>query len=345
MKSLIISLMLTCMALVSGIGQQIRDDLYLSAGCDPSEVVVGEHTQLIVFLANNGTREVLPGYIAITISYFGDLYNLLSVSGELSNYFGMYQVDSSTWYGLNTVTMPKDTGFYMYFDVVGIKEYNYTELIVDTNFEPGRYSEAEDQDNHSKPKLKVLPAPLPVTLSSFIGTSKECGQIDLKWVTQSESNNDYIEVQRSRDGRKFETVGKVKGSNQRNGSVYSFTDDASELISGVKYFYRLRQLDFDGKSEIHKVIAVDYKCIGADAALAVYPNPAVDKVNILLTNMDAEVTYKGVIINSEGAEVKHIDLQPGTPYDLQLKDMPEGIYNVRILDQPDNLTKNFIRIR
>ncbi len=343
MKKYILTFVVIYISLVNGVGQT-KDDLYITGSCLTDDVYVNARDTLEVFFVSQGTRVVQPGYIAITISFPREFFDLDIVWGDLTNYFDMHKSNDSTWYGLNIMPIPDDWGAGMYFGIVGISPTVPQDILIEVNFEPGPYSEFSDGDNRSVPNLQVL-QPLPITISSFYASSKECGRIDLTWKTESEINNDYIEIERSIDGRRFETVGKVSGSNQRNGSVYSFTDDASELISGVKYYYRLRQVDFDGKSQVHKVIAVDYRCAGLPPTLSVYPNPAVDKVNFLLTGMDPDATFKGIIINNEGAEVKRIDLKAGTPYDMHLNDLPEGVYNIRVLDQNENLNKNFIKIR
>lgn len=122
--------------------------------------------------------------------------------------------------------------------------------------------------------------PLPVELISFQGASTSQG-IALTWATATEKSNDRFEVQRSQDGRNFETVGTVKGNGTTSvRNDYSFTDKTAK--NGLNY-YRLRQVDFGGEFEFSKVVAIDTK--GAKAnSVTLYPNPTADgDFNIRMT--------------------------------------------------------------
>lgn len=93
---------------------------------------------------------------------------------------------------------------------------------------------------------------LPVELIGFHG--KRSGLYnELEWVTASEKNADYFNVERSLDGKTFTKVGKVQAAGNSNTlKTYTFKD----IAEGVVY-YRLRQIDFDGAFEYSKVIAVN----------------------------------------------------------------------------------------
>lgn len=85
---------------------------------------------------------------------------------------------------------------------------------------------------------------LPIDLYSFTAIPQQ-ESVELNWATASELNNDYFEVQRSIDGRTYETIGEVLGAGDSDTRIdYSFEDE--EPLSG-DVFYRLKQIDFDGK--------------------------------------------------------------------------------------------------
>ncbi len=98
-------------------------------------------------------------------------------------------------------------------------------------------------------------AVLPVKLVEFSGSSKK-GQVVLNWETSSEGNNDGFSVERSFDGKQFNAIGFVKATSaNNNGGNYEYIDNSVSLSTSIAY-YRLNQLDLDGKSEYSKVIAV-----------------------------------------------------------------------------------------
>ena len=85
-------------------------------------------------------------------------------------------------------------------------------------------------------------APLPVELTDFRATLTD-EQVKLSWVTHSELNNDFFQVEKSADGSNFSPVGVVDGKGNSHGAeAYEFWD---QPFDGDNY-YRLRQVDFDG---------------------------------------------------------------------------------------------------
>lgn len=86
--------------------------------------------------------------------------------------------------------------------------------------------------------------PLPVEMLSFSGENIRGTNI-LKWITASETNNDYFLVERSTDGHEFAGIKKVSGAGTSNNEHQYIIAD-SESPSGVSY-YRLKQVDYNGE--------------------------------------------------------------------------------------------------
>ncbi len=110
---------------------------------------------------------------------------------------------------------------------------------------------------------------LPVELMNFTAT-EESGAVVINWSTASELNNDYFSIQRSKDGREFETISQVEGvGTTKEISEYQFVDEKPH--SGLSY-YRLVQTDFDGTSETFRPVSVSFASTSS-RAVSVYPNP------------------------------------------------------------------------
>lgn len=86
---------------------------------------------------------------------------------------------------------------------------------------------------------------LPVELIYF-GIENET---QLIWKTASEINNDFFEVQRSCDGVNFLPIGTVLGA----GDSYEVLNYSFNIKSG-KFYYRIKQVDFNGDFEYSNVI-------------------------------------------------------------------------------------------
>src|SRR5690606_9467705 len=80
---------------------------------------------------------------------------------------------------------------------------------------------------------------VPVNISSFTGhwVNKN---VELNWVTQTESNNRMFEVQRSTDGQNYSVIGYVPGAGTSNMvRTYQFKDLDAVHHAGYLH-YRLR---------------------------------------------------------------------------------------------------------
>ena len=111
---------------------------------------------------------------------------------------------------------------------------------------------------------------VPVELTSF--TANTSGDdVTLSWTTASEINNQGFEIQRKMLNGEFSTVGFVEGYGTTTETQnYSFAD---ENLLPATYSYRLRQVDFDGTSELSDVIEVEVSTPIDYSLSQNYPNP------------------------------------------------------------------------
>ncbi len=114
--------------------------------------------------------------------------------------------------------------------------------------------------------------PLPVELVYFKAT-KYGANASLKWITLSELNNNYFEVEHSTDAVNFTTIGSVEGNGTTNARHdYSFLHTSPP--SGINY-YRLKQVDYDGQ---YKYSNIEFLNFDIDNQLKVFPNPTSARV-------------------------------------------------------------------
>ncbi|GAB3914465.1 hypothetical protein GCM10028803_59980 [Larkinella knui] len=100
---------------------------------------------------------------------------------------------------------------------------------------------------------------LPVRLASFSGKRVE-NQLLLGWQTTFESNSAYFVVERSTDAQAFEAIGRVTSRGfSESMQAYGFTDEAP--LKGTNY-YRLRQVDRDGRFEYSKILGLTFDAAG-----------------------------------------------------------------------------------
>jgi len=98
---------------------------------------------------------------------------------------------------------------------------------------------------------------LPVELLHFTGEQLDENAIELQWTTIAEYNNAYFELEHATDARAFSLIHKTAGAGTSSERIdYEFVH--KDFTSGANY-YRLKQVDFDGKTTYSDVVLVNAK--------------------------------------------------------------------------------------
>ncbi len=117
---------------------------------------------------------------------------------------------------------------------------------------------------------RFIPTSVPVELVSFTATIVD-NKVKLDWFTATETNNSGFEIQRSKNGSDYQTIFFIGGNGTTtNRNVYSYVD---ESVYFGEYYYRLKQIDFDGTIEYLKAVTVDLGLPKTFMLEQNYPNP------------------------------------------------------------------------
>jgi len=186
---------------------------------------------------------------------------------------------------------------------------------------------------------------LPIELTRFEG---ECsnGQVILNWQTASEINNSEFKIERSTNGIDFEIIGSVKsiGASGRINN-YNYLDEDNVAVT---CYYRLNQKDYDGKTSISKIIAVEHTCgRKLNSEITSYPNPSNDYAVLdIKLYQTALVTID--IVDEIGRTIKKYD---ATKYDagmtsvnLDLSNLNAGIYFLKVLVNDRPTIKKLVKL-
>ncbi|WBA40956.1 T9SS type A sorting domain-containing protein [Hymenobacter canadensis] len=182
--------------------------------------------------------------------------------------------------------------------------------------------------------LSEATEPLPVTLTAFgakrIGTNAE-----ITWETVSEQNNRGYEVQVSTDGRTFRTLAFIPSQDANSNRLLRYRYLDTEANKGGIRYYRLRQIDVDGKENFYgpKVLSFSGSAT-AEARMEAYPNPFQSEVRLTVQSAAAG---KGQLqlLDLTGRVVlqRNVELTSGTN-DLELQDLSgvqSGTYMLRVV--------------
>lgn len=192
--------------------------------------------------------------------------------------------------------------------------------------------------------LEPMDGPLPVTLKSFTAILSLQHTVKINWMTSMEINCRSYEIERSIDGKNFIVALSIAGSgNSSSQKNYIATDNIGSLSAQLIY-YRLKQVDFDGKQSYSKVIAV--RVGNVSSGFTVSPNPFANYTNITL-NWHKNESSSISIFSMSGKEMiaKNIQLNKGTNYIsmTELSTLAAGVYVIRLNTAEGKIFKQVVK--
>ncbi|MBN4077519.1 T9SS type A sorting domain-containing protein [bacterium AH-315-C20] len=118
-----------------------------------------------------------------------------------------------------------------------------------SNSPANNYGEGTGITSYSPWTLSSFATPLPIVMTDLGTNCDSDGDVWVSWTTGSELNNDYFEIERSINGIDWASIGIEDGHGNSSVEInYAYKD--RDPAVGFAY-YRLKQVDFDGKVEYH----------------------------------------------------------------------------------------------
>lgn len=182
-----------------------------------------------------------------------------------------------------------------------------------------------------------LAPPLPVELIYFEGKMIDEHSAELLWSTASETNNDRFHIERSRSANDWTEIGTVFGAGNSSDIInYSFIDHHADLNSGG-WYYRLRQVDFDGTYEYSSIIYIENTT--GELTFDLYPNPSSDEINI--RGIDSTLYGIGIADSSGKNVTSHVNISTQSTFlnVIDISKLDAGTYILRV----GPLAKKFVK--
>lgn len=176
--------------------------------------------------------------------------------------------------------------------------------------------------------------PLPVEYLAFAAEPLTTS-ILVNWVTASETQSAYFDVERSTDGVHFETVKPSVPAQGNSTQAISYSFEDVNVAFNQRYYYRLKQVDLNGAYEYTEIVdAILRNDNTRPLDVKLYPNPTSGNVTLGVSALEAE----GVSINiydGTGRIVarRQLTAQPGYgEYDFTpvTEGLAAGVYHVVI---------------
>ena len=177
--------------------------------------------------------------------------------------------------------------------------------------------------------------PLPVEMAYFNAMAEGQTSI-LEWMTAMELNNEGFYVERSVDGKNWETLDFIYGAGTTNNAqTYTYIDEAP--VAGSNY-YRLKQMDYDEVFEYSDIRVVQFK--GKKVSVDIYPNPVQSFLNI---NVEGQSDDVMVSIFSVSGQLMHQESFFGINHQVNFSELEGGLYFIRIEGQNINVFQKIIK--
>lgn len=119
-------------------------------------------------------------------------------------------------------------------------------------------------------------------MTEFLGAYKLNGNVELRWTTDAEKNLDYFELERSLDGKEWQSSGTVKAIGLPDkGHEYSYIDRVSRNTANRKdLYYRLKQIATDGNVAFSRLLVARVYNTRTLTMISVTPNPVQNDISV-----------------------------------------------------------------
>lgn len=177
-------------------------------------------------------------------------------------------------------------------------------------------------------------SPLPVTLVEFTAYHDD-NVVRINWKTMTESNSDFFQVLASADGINFKVIATVDAAGNSNKILEYIVVDENPGV-GINY-YKLQQIDFDGKKLTSNLLEVNIEMVGE---IMIYPNPVSLGEDIKVAAENCEVS-KANIFDLSGKLVKSVDLNTNVE-GFSTSDLSQGTYIIKFETGSQSITKRLM---
>jgi hypothetical protein len=184
--------------------------------------------------------------------------------------------------------------------------------------------------------FSITAVTLPIVLSEF--RAKVVGHSTLlTFTTATELNNSHFVIERSSNNQTWAEIGQVRGAGtSTEEQSYTFTDE--KPLVGANY-YRLKQVDFDGKYEYSPIRVAQF---GKTASVLLSPSPVADRLTVKVAAAYEEDAQVDIIAVTGQIVRSTILAAESTNLEVDVTGLPKGIYTLRIIAAgQEQVTKQF----
>ncbi len=171
--------------------------------------------------------------------------------------------------------------------------------------------------------------PLPVTWLYFNGKTVAKDNL-LEWATANEQNSKQFDVERSLTGTSFTRIGVVNAKgNSSQTTTYGYTDYNIDRLGSEVMFYRLKQIDLDGRYKYSTIVRLRYSDKNKVNSI-IYPNPTQGSATMLVGD-NALVGSTATVYDINGRQLASIKITANSQT-IDFGRYVNGIYFIRLVN-------------
>lgn len=190
-------------------------------------------------------------------------------------------------------------------------------------------------------RFSLAPIALPVTFTHVQAIQKQ-KTVAVEWITGNETDNAYFIVERSSNGTtNFQSIGRVNGNGTTTVSHQYWYNDETPLVGNN--YYRIKQVDIDGKHSYSKVVRVSFNTQSADKIL-ISPNPVNRNIRLQLNN--STTVYQLQVFGVDGKMLLQnngVEMQLNSYLNSEINKLSKGLYFIKVKSGDNTLTSKFVK--
>lgn len=185
---------------------------------------------------------------------------------------------------------------------------------------------------------------LPVELVTLKADPIDNKYIKVSWTTATEINNAGFEVLRSDDGINFISIGWVNGAGNAS-TMISYAFDDHNVEGNKMYYYRLRQVDYDGQSDLTNIVSAMISDNAVFVISEFMPNPTSNTSSFTIVTAETR-DVNLTVYNTLGQIISDSRLvaegNKTNKFEVDLSKMAAGTYYAVITTGPHSFNKKIV---
>jgi hypothetical protein len=187
-----------------------------------------------------------------------------------------------------------------------------------------------------------LTEPLPIQLLSFTATANyPLNQVDLNWVTASETNNAFFTVERTTDLNTYTPVVVKPGAGNSN-VILHYNDVDPNPVMGLSY-YRLKQTDYNGDYSYSQLVPVFFGQSGVSTLNGLFTESG----QLLLNHSSSQRGQSVITVTDAAGRIifagQTTTIDGKNNYEIPSSEWAAGIYMVRLVQNGEVLPLKVVK--